>query len=384
MECETMETLFILTSEIMKKQIYYPIILFLLGMFIFTACEDNYNGPGQDEGILPDQLTVDIPASLSQEVSAKKSATIEPLKGEEIYRHLRFFIHSGAHSARLVKHVIFAIRRYNIDQVKTVTYESEDDGRIKNLVVVEGPEFDGRVWEYGLTITDAESEGNEDGGKAMQIFWNTRPKEGITLIKPYNLDRTNERRMAEAMFRIDYSGAGELGYDHHMIVSIADMPAIDPLLAPFAMDGMKMFVGKKGDVVDVFGNSSHPNAKFLTEHVGYNWAFVASGSETEDIAVAEVGLPLSTVDAEEREVLLEEFSIYNVLYTEVKTVWPDASEEILNEWLVNTEAPGFFNVEGFIQGGEAPGDEFLPLVRRIGALSPYNPKTIANLEINFK
>jgi len=368
----------------MKKQIFYPFILFLLGMFIFTACEDHYNGPGPEGDILPDQLTVDIPASLSQDIPVKKSATIEPLKGEEIYRHLRFFIHSGAHSARLVKHIIISIRRYNIDQVKLVTYESEDDGRIKNLVVVEGPEFDGRIWEYGLTITDAESEGNEDGGKAMQIFWNTRPKEGITLIKPYNLDRTNDHRWTEAMFRIDYSGAGELGYDHHMIVSIADMPAIDPLLAPFAMDGMRMFVGKKGDVVDVFGNSSHPNAKFLTEKVGYNWAFVASGSDTEDIAVAEVGLPLSTVDSEDREVLLEEYSIYNVLYTEVKTVWPDASEEILNEWLVNTEAPGFFNVEGFIQGGEAPGDEFLHLVRRIGVLSPYNPKIIASMEIHFK
>lgn len=367
----------------MKKLSFYSFLLFLLGVFIFTACENGFDGPGQEESILPDQLTVDIPVALSQDVSALKSAAVDTLKGEEIYRHLRFFIHSGAHSARLVKHIIFGIRRYNIDQVKTVTYESEDDGRIKNLVVVEGPEFDGRIWEYGLTITDADSEDEEDGGKAMQIFWNSYPKEGITIIKPYNLDRTNERRMAQAMFRIDYSGAGELGYDHHMIVSIADMPAIDPLLAPFAMDGMKMFVGKKGEYVDVFGNSSHPNAKFLTEKVGYNWAFAACGSNAEDIAVAEVGLPLSSVDAEGREVLLEEYSIYNVLYNEVKTVWPHASEEILNAWLTNTEAPGYFDEDGFIQGGESPGDEFLPLVDRIMLLSPYNPKTIAELEINF-
>ena len=189
-----------------------------------------------------------FPIALSQDVSAKKSAAVDTLKGGEIYRHLTFFIHAGEHSARLVRHVIWGLRIYKIENVISLTYESEDDGRIKNLVVVESPEFDGRVWEYGLTITDAESEGNEDGGKAMQIFWNKRPNEGITLIKPYNLDRTSERGMAEAMFRIDYSGAGELGYDRHMIVSIADMPAIDPLLAPFAMDGMKMFVGKKGDL----------------------------------------------------------------------------------------------------------------------------------------
>ena len=218
----------------------------------------------------------------------------------------------------------------------------------------------------------------------MQIFWNHRnPKEGISIIKPYNLDRSLEREMARAMFRIDYSAAGELGYEHHMIVSIADMPAIDPLLAPFAMDGMKMFVGKKGAYVDVFGNSSHPNAKFLTEKVGYNWAFVASGSDEDDAAVVELGLPLSTVDSDDRAVLLEENSIYNVLYNEVKTIWPHASEEILKAWLTNTEAPGFFDSHGFIQGGEAPGDQFIPLMDRILALSPYNPKTIANLEIAF-
>ena len=371
----------------MKKLSFYSFVVLLMGALFFTACENSlYDGPGlEDENsILPDQLTVDIPAALLEDASSLKGApAIDTLKGREIYGHLRFFIHTGHHGAHIVRHIIYGIRRYNIDQVKTVTYESEDDGRIKNLVVVEGPEFDGRTWEYGLTITDAESEGEADGGKGMQIFWNKNPKEGISIIKPYNLDRTLEREMAHAMFRIDYSGAGEEGYDHHMVVSISDMPAIDPLLAPFAMDGMKMFVGKKGDFVDVYGNSSHPNAKFLTEKVGYNWAFVASGSDVEDAAVVELGLPLSTVDSDERAVLLEAYSIYNVLYKEVKTIWPHASEEILEAWLTNTEAPGFFNNNGFIQGGEAPGDEFLPLVERIGDLAPYNPKLIANLEIMF-
>jgi hypothetical protein len=371
----------------MKKLSLYSFIVLLLGALFFTACENTFTGPGLDDenSILPEELTVEIPAALMEDVSSLKGAPeIDTLKGREIYGHLRFFIHTGDHAAHLVRHIIYGIRRYNIDQVKTVTYESEDDGRIKNLVVVEAPEFEGRTWEYGLTITDAESEGEPDGGKGMQVFWNHRnPKEGISLIKPYNLDRTLEREMAKAMFRVDYSAAGEMGYDRHMIVSIADMPAIDPLLAPFAMDGMKMFVGKKGDKVDVYGNSSHPNAKFLTEKVGYNWAFVASASVIADVAVVELGLPLSTVDSDDREVLLVENSIYNVLYNEVKTIWPHASEEILEAWLTNTEAPGFFNKNGFIQGGEAPGDEFLPLVDRIGSLSPYNPKTIANLEINF-
>jgi hypothetical protein len=369
----------------MKKSSFYSFVALLLGVLFFTACENTFNnGPGLEESILPEELTVEIPAALSADLAVHKSAVaVDTLKGREIYGHLRFFIHTGDHAARITRHVIHAIKRFKIEQVITLTYVSEDDGRIKNLVVVEAPEFEGRTWEYGLTITDAESEGNQDGGKALQIFWSRGPGEGITLIKPYNLDRTNESRMAEAMFRIDYSGAGEMGYDRHMIVSIADLPEIEPLLAPFAMDGMKMFVGKKGDVVDVFGNSSHPNAKFLTEKVGYNWAFVGSGSLAEDIAVVELGLPLSTVDSEDRAVLLEENSIYNVLYNEVMTVWPNSSEELINAWLANTEAPGYFNTWGFIQGGEAPGDGFLPLVDRIALLTPYNPAVIASLEIVF-
>ena len=369
----------------MKKLSFYSFVALLLTLMFFTSCENTFNqGPGLEETILPGELTVEIPAALSADASMYKSTMVDTLKGREIYGHLRFFIHAGDHAGRITRHVMQAIKRFKIDQVISMTYVSEDDGRVKNLVVVEAPEFEGRTWEYGLTITDAESEGNEDGGKGMQVFWNSRPKEGITIIKPYNLDQSNERERATAMYRIDYSGAGEMGYDRHMIVSIAGLPDIDPLLAPFAMDGMKMFVGKKGEQVDVYGNSSHPNAKFLTEKVGYNWAFVASGSTTEDIAVVELGLPLSETDSDSREVLLERNSIYNVLYHEVKTIWPHASDEILNAWLTNTEAPGYFNRHGFIQGGEAPGDEFLPLVRRISVLTPYNPATIASLEISFQ
>jgi len=371
----------------MKILAKHFLIVLLSGALGFTACENTFNdGPEVQESILPDELTVEIPATLSADLAMHKSAlAVDTLKGREIYGHLRFFIHSGHAAARITREVIHVLKTYHIDQVKTLSYESEDDGRIKNLVVVEAPEFDGKTWEYGLTITDAESEGNPDGGKALQIFWNHRyPAVGITLINPYNLDRSHDGRWAKAMYRIDYSGRGERGYDRYMIVSIAGLPDVEPLLAPFAMSSMKMFVGAEGSYVDVFGNTSHPNAKFLSEKVGYNWAFVASHSKDEDIAVVELGLPLNTVDSNDRTVLLERNSIYNVLYNEVMTVWPNSSEELINAWLTNTEAPGYFNEGGFIQGGKAPSDNYLPLVERIDLLAPYNPSLIAGLEITFQ
>ncbi len=367
----------------MKKLSIVSFVVFLAGVFFFTGCESEPFGPQGDESILPEKFSVDIPDAISQDVSAQKSVAVDTMKGHEIYRHLIFFIHVGEEAAEILEGIIWSINVYNIDRVKTLTYEGDEDGRIKNLAVVEGPEYDGRIWEYGLTITDAESEGNEDGGKAVQIFWNGNPREGIALLKPYNINRHDDSEMSDAMFRIDYSEVGEMGYDAHMLVSIDELPTVDPLLAPFSMDAMKMFVGKKGDFVDVYGNSNHPNGKFLTSVTGYNWAFVASGEENRDVAVAEVGLPLSTLDASGRDALLETWSIKNVLTNEVKEVWPKASDELLEAWLHNTEAPGFFNDGGFIQGGTAPSEDFEEVAARLKGMSPYNPQTLQDLNIEF-
>ncbi len=367
----------------MKKPSFITFAIIFGGIFFFTACDNDLIGPGNENSILPKKFSVDIPDAISQDITAKKSVAVDTMRGNEVYQHLIFFIHVGESAAEIVEGIIWSINVYNIDRILTLTYQSDDDNRIKNLVVVGSPEFEDRVWDYGLTITDADSEENEDGGKAMQIFWNENPRAGIALLKPYNINRKDDSELGDAMFRIDYSEEGEMGYDAHMIVSISDLPAIDPLLEPFAINAMKMFVGKKGSFVDVYGNTSHPNAKLLTSTTGYNWAFVASGENDHDVAAAEVGLPLSILDATGRNVLLGEYSIRNVFINEVKSVWPDASDELLYAWLTNTEAPGFFNKDGFIQGGTAPGDEFYEVAERLTGLAPYNPKTVANLKLEF-
>lgn len=367
----------------MKKFSLFSIVVFFASAIFFTACDTDPLGGGETDSILPEKFSVDIPDAISEDMSARKSAAVDTMKGSEVYRHLRFFIRAGESAAEIVESIIWSIRVYDIDRIKTLSYESEEDGRIKNVVVVESPEFDGQLWDYGLTLTDADSEGNDDGGKGMQIFWNAQPSAGIAILKPYNINRKDDPRLGEAMFRIDYSEEGTYGYDAHMIVAISDLPAVEPLLEPFAMNAMKMFVGKKGDMVDVYGNSSHPNAKLLTTTTGYNWAFVASAEEGRDVAAAEVGLPLNTIDATGREVLLGEYSIKNVFTNEVLTVWPNASQELIDAWLTNTEAPGFFDGNGFVQGGTMPGDEYTEVANRLLGLAPYNPKTISSLEIEF-
>jgi hypothetical protein len=376
----------------------FSVVLFLTA-FMLQSCERNELGnPKQDTGILPARFKVDIPGSLSNIEATSgnlKSATsgqnseADTLMGNEIYRYLCFFIAVGEGAADIVEHIIASIVIYHIDKPMVVSFDGEDDHRVKNLVVVENAEYDSRIWEYMLTITDALSENEADGGKGIQVFWNPDPIEGIAILKPYNINREDNLKAVDAMFLIEYSETGSSEYDATMRVEIADLSMPDAIVEPYALKGMKMFVGRKGNTVDVIGNSDHPNAAFYTERKGFSWAFVASGLDNEDVGVAEVGLPPNDLDESDRNVLLKDYSIKNVLTEEINQWFIDAfgfrpDSTDLAGYLKNCDAPGFFADNGFVQGGVAPGDEYTLLVDRINQLSPYNPKTVNELSIEFK
>ncbi|UCG26649.1 MAG: hypothetical protein JSV24_06615 [Bacteroidales bacterium] len=367
------------------KKFCFLVLTILFSAILFTGCEKDPD-PSQDEtSILPESFKVDIPDAISRESIVKKSAPlVDTLQGNEIYEHLSNFIAIGEGAADIVQEIIFAIAVYGINKPMYFPFEGDDDGRIKNLEVVENSSFDGASWEFQLTITDAESESNADGGKAIQVFWNRNPVKGIAVLKPYNIDRTHHLNAADAIFRIDYSEAGERGYDAHMIVYIAGLPLANPLVDPFSMSALKMFAGKKGDVIDVYGNSNHPNARFFTDNSGFNWAFVASGDEILDIGVAEVGLPPSSLDEPSRNVLLDYYSIENVFSRQIYEWWPTIDPATVAAYLYNTAAPGYFDSKGFVQGGTSPGAEYDDIEGRLPGLSPYNPKEISNLSISFK
>ena len=189
----------------------------------------------------------------------------------------------------------------------------------------------------------------------------------------------------DAIFRIDYTEGGELGYDAQMEVLIAGLPLESPLSNPFSISSLHMFAGKKGDVVDVYGNSNHPNAVFFSGDTGFNWAFVASGSDPGNIGVAEVGLPPSTLDNADHTVLLKDYSIKNVFTSKINATWPGLDPNLVAAYLANTAAPGYFSSKkGFLSGGVSPGAEWDALAARLDALSPYNPLQTSNLVVTFK
>lgn len=368
----------------MKKSGLYLLSALFIGALCFSGCTLD-DAPEPDNGsILPGSFAVDIPNSLSHESGKKSSAEIDTLKGNDVYEHLRFFIRVGEHGAEIVEDIIRAIRIYEINKPMELTYESDDDGRVKNLSVIKESNYDGRTWEFQLTITDADSEGNEDGGKALQIFWDRNPVRGIALLKPYNIDRLNDSELGEAMFRIDYNEDDPF-YDATMMVYAAQLPMPTPLEEPYAMKSMKMFAGKDGDIIDVYGNSDHPNAILISGNAGFNWAFVASGNDVKDLGVAEVGLPPSGLDEPSRNKLLGYYGIGEVFTREIQAVWGGlVPQEVIDAYLFNTQPPGYFDSHGFVAAGTSPGAEYDELDNRLPDLSPYNPKEIGNLSLSFK
>lgn len=63
---------------------------------------------------------------------------------------------------------------------------------------------------------------------------------------------------------------------------------------------------------------------------------------------------------------------------------PCIDSTTVQSYLYNTEAPGFFDHGGFVQGGVAPSSEYNNLTSIIAELTPYNPLIINELEIEFK
>lgn len=367
-----------------NKNILYPLAIAVSAFGIFS-CETNPKvDPKQD--LLPKTLSVDIPSTISNSnFSGRIGGRIDSdtINGNVIYQNLGTFIAVGEASGKIVDAIIGGIRKYHIDRIINLTYRSDDDSRTKNLVVEANVTFEGKLWDYQMTVTDTESHSQPDGGKAMQVFWNNRtPVEGIAILKPYNINRADTKTVGTELYRIDYSEAGTHGYDAEMLVSISGLPLSNTDV--FSINTLKMFAGKKGDIVDVYGNSNHPNAHFVTDKTGYDWAFVASGSDPKNMGVAEVGLPASTLNSSERQTLLKVNSIKNVLTSEATAAFPGIDQKLLANYLKSADAPGYFNNKGFISGGVSPGAAWDTYAQRLSSLSPFNPSEVSALQVKFK
>lgn len=378
------------------KTLFYSSTLAIA--MLFTACDKDTDEPipadnNESSSILPARFGVDIPSSLSAEPGTVKSGLLksaqeeDDFSGNEIYQNLNTFIAVGESASELVDTIMHTIITDEINQPMTFSYLSDEDLRTKNLIVAEEASYDGKTYDYSLKITDAVDEVNEDKGIAMMVYWSLQPTKGVAILKPYNINRIENPEANDAIYKIEYTEEGNNDYDSYMIVSIANLPL--PANEPYAINSLKMFAGKKGEYIDVYGNTNHPKATFFTDNEGFDWAFVASSIEDSNLGVAEVGLPPVDLNTSDRNKILKDYSIKQVFTNEINNYFmaelgikPDA--DYLASRLSNADAPGYFDVDGFIQSGTAPNENYEAIANRIEALAPYNPFEVQNLTINVE
>jgi hypothetical protein len=314
-----------------------------------------------------------------------KSSPVDTLKGGNIYRNLRNFIKVGESGAEIVQTIMRSISKNNLNRTVEFDFVSDEDKRTKHCKVEKKASYDGVNYQFKLTIHDKGYAAEPDKGIALQVFWNSSPIEGVALLKFKNINSNNTAKLMNAMAKIEYNETKKNGYDQEMIVSISALPLYDISIDPYSMSTLKLFVGKTGDILDIRGNSNHPNAWFVVEdEKGVNWAFVASSDCLQNIGVAHVGLPPSNSAATDRTTLLETYSIKNVFQKQIKKKFPFLNQSYIDAYLYHTNAPGYFANQQFVQSGTQPNANYAPLYQRTTTLVPYQPASISSLSISFQ
>ncbi len=323
---------------------------------------------------IPSQFSVDIPTPISSNSGNLSGRTTGDgdgiIEGDEIYESLRYFIHLGEQSAEILEVTLVVGAALEANNVRSFTFVSDDDDREKRLDIEENVTRGGVSYEYEMTMVDTENE-----EQALQLLWNTNPVSGVGILKPYNIDRTDGD--SDAFLRIDYSEDDE-NYDATMTISIAGIEPVEN----GDIDNMKMFVGKKGDIVEVMGNSNHPNVVIIDEDFtgGRNYAFVGRGDESTDLGVVKLALPPSSTATAD---VLSDYSVFAVLESEINAV-TDLTQDQIDQILAEALSPAYFNNSGFITSGAdnkpaSFSDSFVDL----SGMNPFVPNDIKNLEIDF-
>lgn len=352
------------------------LVLFIVISVFFYGCTKEKENSVEPASIMPVAFKVDLNDAISSSDGvSKKTDSGDTISGNDIYKSIRFFIRVGESSAETVESLMFAVAKHKINKPMDIMFLG-DDGRQKHLVVTENVIYENVTYQYKLNIEDSNT-------TALQLFWNTKPVKGVAIMSIYNINRKEDITLKNAFYKVEYSEA-EANYDARMIVSISNLP-LNPL-DNGSINNLKLFVGKKGDIIDIYGNSNHPNIKLVDENFtgGRNYAFVAHGNKKLNIGVAMVALPPSSIASTSD--MFTKYSVDSVFRAEVKIKFPSATDEIIDPYLKNTKPPGYFTSAGFVSSGTniPSSDGFTSDFIDLSGLTPFIPNEIKNLSIKFQ
>lgn len=355
-----------------KRHLIFTIFTFAFAVLLIRCTEDTETP--ETVSILPTSFNVEVPSSLASS-SGLKAGDLS-INGNDLYEMMRAFVFVGHSSAAIIHEFIGVIALYQIDRPMEFTYISGDDNRAKELIVTANETFENIEYEYKMVVRDIQNPLSPATG--LEMYWNRSHANGVAIMQFYNLNRTDTKN-TNARIRIDYSESSST-YDKQMIVAIAglDIDGVND-----NVDNLKMFVGKKGDLLDVYGNANLPDYQIIdqTHQNGYNWAFVAHVDDSKNISVAKVALPPTTVS--NNTDLFTIYAMKKVLEEEIQTQYPLATQTLIDQILENSAAPAYFNANGFISCGDAIPAGFSTEFINLSGMNTYTPVAINALQIPF-
>ncbi|BDD11374.1 hypothetical protein FUAX_38060 [Fulvitalea axinellae] len=355
----------------------------LLLFFGFTACQDN----GADDAVkdlekgIPKKVMMDLPRTVShtakmEELSrrtfrgASVSNPFEKVNGRIMSQHLREIIGEGDRAGNITKELLAMMSNYKKNGKDSFEYKGKYDNRTKRGVLKKKVSFEGKTWDYELTVTD----GGTDK-LAVRMLWNGNPtKKALVLIKPFNLDQKAYKSVPKALYRIDYDTKKTAVADETMTVSLTGWIASYRL----STDKLKFTVTRKGDIFEFFGNSNSPNMWIVKQaNKGKNYAFAIRCNAKTKIAVAKLGLAPQNLD--ENKDLLSAYSLYNVYKKEL-----DAKKyPQVEKYLAGMKGASYYKGYTFHSSGDKRPEGFSAQFVDISKLTPFKPKTISDLKIEM-
>ncbi|MFN0047578.1 MAG: hypothetical protein ACKVOU_00475 [Cytophagales bacterium] len=372
----------------MKTNVKSAFSIIALAAFLFSCSKEVT--PKIATSDVPQNFNVEIPNSISPEFSSarrlenasKMAANDTVFDGGAVYEGIRGYIAIGELSARSITEIMKVASALVSNNISSINYNGDNDKKPKNLTLSKDAVYLNKKYAFKMVVIDLNT-----SNTGLEVFWNTNPIDGIAILKPIDFDRDEENaRHPNQLLRVDYAENSTLGYEKQMTVYITGRNTPED----GDLNNLKMFAGIKGNILDVYGNSNHPSTS-LFKMGSVNYSFRAKCDIAQDIAVAQVILPPSTVTSLSATDISTKYSVKNIITNWAIAEYPAlATTEgkiFLNKYLKNTNPPGYFvATKGFVAAETIPviaGTNFSSQITDLSSLNFYIPSDIKNLSIGF-
>jgi len=330
--------------------------------------------------IIPQETGIYIPSSLNESSDLTNQ---KALRGDVIYNYIRGYVKIADLATKVVENTYNRISVIENSGTLEFSYTGLD-GKTKNVSIQENYNDSVSSWDYYMEIY------NETfADLALKTWWNKSPHEQKILFNPSSLNVNEMTEYPEALVEINYkTGDAASPYEKSFFVALKGLTKGREI--SFDPDNIIINIGQIGNTLDIIGASYNPDVILLNSYYrgGRNWTFLAKVNTTENIAVAQLALPPSSVASIEG--LFNDYSFKQVILDEIRLIYPGndllSDDELLNLAEIDRsmiENIAYFDQNGFLSAGEAPSATYSALSDFEG-MEPFIPSFVKDYEIKLR